>query len=377
MRIGLNLLYLIPGVVGGTETYAVSLIKALAEIDQDNEYFVFVNQESSLLELTDAPNFHRIVCKFHATRRVVRYAWEQLLLPSQVRHYRLDLLHSLGYFGPLATPCPSIVTSCDLNYIALRSFIPAVRRCVVQFFSTQAAKRSAHVITISDFSKREICRFMRLDSDRVTVTHLGPGWSDSSGDASLWSAIQDLYHLPQPYVVAFGGGSMHKNIPRLIKAFGKISKDFPHTLVLFGQLPSGLDPIQAATEAGATNHIKVLGYVPRTHISPLLGHADLFVLPSLYEGFGMPVLEAQQADVAIVCSSAGSLPEVAGEGAVFFDPLSVDDMAKTMHRCLIDSVLRAKLRRLGSANVKRFRWEKTAQETLAVYEKVYATNRQL
>jgi glycosyltransferase involved in cell wall biosynthesis len=113
-----------------------------------------------------------------------------------------------------------------------------------------------------------------------------------------------------------------------------------------------------------------LGYVPNTHISSILGHADLFVLPSLYEGFGLPVLEAQQAGVAVACSTAGSLPEIAGEGAVFFDPLSSDDMARVIRECLSDLALCTRLRRMGAENVQRFSWDKTARETLAVYRQV-------
>ena len=137
--------------VGGTQTYAVSLLKSLARIDRENEYFIFLNQESDLLELADAANFHLVVCKFRATRRATRYLWEQVVLPFQLRNYHLDLVHSLGYVGPLLVSCPSIVTIPDLNYIALRVFIPMGRRSVLQFSLSQAARRAAHVITISHF----------------------------------------------------------------------------------------------------------------------------------------------------------------------------------------------------------------------------------
>jgi glycosyltransferase involved in cell wall biosynthesis len=111
--------------------------------------------------------------------------------------------------------------------------------------------------------------------------------------------------------------------------------------------------------------------VPEEHLLPLLSHADLFVLPSLYEGFGLPVLEAQQAAVAVACSTAGSLPEVGGDGAIYFDPTSLEATADTIHRCLADATLRSQLILKGRENVKRFSWEKTARETLSVYRDVF------
>jgi glycosyltransferase involved in cell wall biosynthesis len=372
MRIGLNLLYLIPNLVGGTQTYAVSLIKSLAGLDCENEYFIFLNQESNLLELVDAPNFHRIVCKFQATRRVTRYLWEQMVLPFQLRDYHLDLVHSLGYVGPLFASCPSIVTIPDLNYIALRDFIPAGRRRVLQFFSSQAARRSAHVITISHFSEAAIIRQLAIAPDKITVTHLGAGWLENE-DAGCHAELKlEAYHLPERYIVAFGGGSPHKNISRLISAFQTLACDFPHSLVLLGHVPPDVDLPALIQNTDLSGRIMALGYVPREHIGPILGKADLFVLPSLYEGFGMPVLEAQASQVPVACAAAGSLPEVAGDGAIFFDPLSVNDMSQALRRCLSDPDLQAALRLQGLQNIRRFSWENTARETLEVYRRTYS-----
>jgi glycosyltransferase involved in cell wall biosynthesis len=371
MRIGLNLLYLIPGVVGGTETYAVSLVRALASIDGVNQYFLFVNRESAELELPDAANFHRVTCDVHATRRGLRYAWEQLVLPFQLGYYDLDLVHSLGYVGPLASPCPSIVTIPDLNYISLREFIPATRRRVLEFFSVQAARRSAQVITISHFSKAAIAREIKLNPDRITVTHLGAGWVEGEDNRSRDPAIMEFYHLPARYVVAFGGASPHKNIARLVSAFVNVAHEYPHSLVLLGHLPPDTDLESVTQRAGLRGRILTLGYVPREHIGPILRRADLFVLPSLYEGFGMPILEAQSSSVPVACATAGSLPEVAGDGAEFFDPLSVDDISRAMRRCLSDASLRAAMRVRGAQNVRRFTWVETARQTLNVYRSTY------
>lgn len=371
MRIGINLLYLIPGQVYGTRTYAVSLIRSLAEIDRENEYYVFVNQESRELDLTDASNVHRVVCGFYAKRRAIRCVWEQAILPIQLYSYGIEVVHSLGYVGPLLPPCSSVVTIPDLNYIALKNTLPAGKRVILQLFSMQAARRADHVITISNFSKREISQVLNLNLDRITVTHLGARRDGNTKSLNNWADVRGRYGINEPYVVAFGGGTLHKNIPRLIQAFAIVRETFPHGLVLIGQIPSNVDLSAESMDKSMRDRITTTGYVPGAHIQPLLSHADLFVLPSLYEGFGLPVVEAQQAGVAVSCSSAGSLPEVGGEGAVYFDPTSVESIAETIKHCLADADLRSQLILKGQENVKRFSWEKTARETLSVYQSVY------
>jgi glycosyltransferase involved in cell wall biosynthesis len=368
MRIALNLLYLIPGVVGGTETYAVSLLKSLADYDRKNEYFVFVNRAAASLGLPDTDHFRRVVCGIHGSSRGLRYAWEQIVLPCQLKHYRIDLVHSLGYVGPLITHCPSVVTVPDLNHAALSQRMPATRRRVLKFFTTEAVRRAKHVLTISHFSKEEITRTMQVDPAKVTVTHLGPGrdWVTNAA----WESLSRQYGIPSSFVVAFAGGSVHKNIDRLMAAFKSAAKDLPHHLVLIGPAPPGMDIKKEAVEMGIADRVRTLGYIPTAHLQPILSHADLFVLPSLYEGFGIPVLEAQKAGVAVACSRVASLPEVAGDGAVFFDPQSVDDMSRVMQNCLMEPNVRSRLRDLGNANLKRFSWRKAAVETCAVYERV-------
>jgi glycosyltransferase involved in cell wall biosynthesis len=180
------------------------------------------------------------------------------------------------------------------------------------------------------------------------------------------------YRIREPYMVAFGGRTLNKNIPHLIRAFALVKDAFPHSLVLIGHIPANVDLASESKEM--RDRVTITGYVPEEHILPLLSHADLFVLPSRYEGFGLPVLEAQQAAVAVACSNAGSLPEVGGDGALYFDPVSIEQMADTIRRCLADAPLRSQLILKGQANLLRFSWDKTARETLSVYQDVFKQN---
>ena len=370
MRIGLNLLYLLPGIVGGTEIYAAGLLAGLAQIDGENEYIVFVNRESAVWPLPDAPNFVREVCPVRAVSRVRRYFFEQFRLPSMLKKYEIDVVHSLGYVGPLWTPCLAIVTVHDLNYLAIGHTMPLGKRYLRRFFSVQATQRAMAVITVSSYSKSVICDELNIHPNKITVTLEGPRWKDNFISRDVVCKVKASYGISGPYLVAFGGGALHKNIPRLLQAFAELKKELPHKLVLIGHLPHNVNLGELPEDIIAT------GYVPAEHVLPLLSGAEVFVLPSLYEGFGLPVLEAQQAGVPVVCSTAGSLLEVAGNAAVFFNPYSIADMAEKIAAVASNPALQTELRQKGLANVRRFSWEQTARETLAVYAQVYETRRQ-
>jgi len=370
LRIGLNLLYLLPGIVGGTQTYAVSLIQALAALDTENEYLLYLNRESAGLEITQAPNFRRVLCPVRAIRRPVRFAYEQFALPLALRRDRVDLLHSLGYVGPLFPPCPQTVNIHDLIYRGHQMMMTGSKQRALEFFVKGVARRADRVITLSENSRREIMEDIGLPSEKVVVIH--PAGRPAAATASPAERAATLARcgITSPYVIAFSSPNPVKNMPRLIEAFARACGDLPHQLVLVGHLPEGIDPAAEAARRGLAGRVVSTGYVPDADIAPLLQGASLFAFPSLYEGFGLPVLDAQQAGVPVVCSWAASLPEVAGEGAVLFDPVSVEGMAAAVRSGLLDQGLRDRLVERGRANALRFSWEKTARQTLDVYRQM-------
>ncbi len=169
--------------------------------------------------------------------------------------------------------------------------------------------------------------------------------------------------------MAFSSLSAHKNLPRLVAAFRKISSVVPHSLVLVGHLPENLE-FRAELEGAGSDRVRFTGYLPDEQVTSLMQNASLFAFPSLYEGFGLPILDAQHAGVPVTCSNVASLPEVAGDGAYLFDPYSVDAMAVALRKCLLDIDLRGTLAEKGYENAAKFSWAKTARETLAVYSSV-------
>lgn len=370
MKIGLNLLYLLPGVVGGTQTYAESLIKALAELDKEDEFTVFTSEEGRSLELPDPPNFRRVVCPVAAVRREARYAYEQLVFPWQIQAHRVDLLHSLGYVGPLFPPCPHVVSIHDLIYRGHQVMMTGSKQKALEFFVKQVARRSDCIITMSESSKQEILEDIPIPSHKIVVIHEAGRPAAAPASSRDVSSVLARYGITLPYMIAFSSPNPVKNIPRLIEAFAGACGDLPHQLVLVGHLPDKTNFTLQAARVGAAGRVISTGYVPDADIAPLIQGAALFAFPSLYEGFGLPALDAQQAGVPVVTSRAASLPEVVGEGAVLFDPLSVEQMSAAIRDCLLDQTLRERLIALGHANTRRFSWEQTAQQTLAVYRQI-------
>lgn len=370
MRIGINLLYLLPDRVGGTETYAAGLLNGLARAGGMHEYIIFVNSESAYWPIPQASNFTRAICSVKAINRIQRYFFEQFRLPSLLKKHKIDVVHSLGYVGPLSTSCPAVVTLPDLNFQATGHAMPLGKRYLLKFFSSHAAQRAKAIITISDFSKKLICKELETRADKVVVTLLGPRWENNVFSQDTVDRLKSHYGVSGRYIAAFGGWSVHKNVPRLLQAFTEIRAQSSCKLVIIGPLPGDVNPKELPEDVITT------GYIPAEHLLPILSGADVFIFPSLYEGFGLPVLEAQQVGVPVVCSTAGSLPEVAGESAIFFDPYSVSDMAEKVSAVTSNPELRSELREKGLRNIRRFSWEQTAQKTIEVYSQVYATSLQ-
>lgn len=367
-RVGLNLLYLIPGVVGGTETYAVSLIAAMSRIAPELELVVFVSREAASIPLPSTRNVRRVVCPVAAVSRGFRYFWEQCRLPSAIASERVDVLHSLGYTGPLRPGVPHLVTIHDVNFRALRASMPLVRRSVLGAIVPRVARRASRVLTLSEFSRGELHRHLGVPPDRIVVTGAAPrALRRPSGDAR--DAVRRR-GITTPYVAAMSSQSPHKNLPRLVGAFARVAASVPHDLLIIGHLPPASEISRTAEQAGVGDRVHTTGYVSEDELAALLSGADLFVLPSLYEGFGLPLLEAQALGTPVACSSAASLPEVADGSAQLFDPTAVDSIADAMRIALGDAALRRRLAKLGTRNAARHSWDLVAARTLDQYADV-------
>ena len=371
MRIGLNLLYLLPGVVGGTESYAAGLIGGLARIDHEDEFIVFLNREAEGWSLPLASNLIRVVCPVRAVSRIGRHCYEQLHLPRLLKRWRVDVVHSLGYVAALWARCPSVVTVHDANFRALAGQMSWPRRTALDLLVRGSLRRAQGVITVSEFARSQLLPLLPGGEDRVSVIHEAPRPRARNDSPHIRESTLARLRVQRPYLLAFNSPFPHKNIARLLDSFELARREhgLKHRLVLIGR--GALEPERLMPSTLADAVIQT-GYLPDADVGTLFSAADALVFPSLYEGFGLPVLEAMQYGVPVACSRAASLPEVAGEAALYFDPCSVEEMAAAMERLANCPDLRAELVRKGFGNLDRFSWDGAARASLAIYRRVAA-----
>jgi glycosyltransferase involved in cell wall biosynthesis len=364
MIVGLNLLYLLPGVVGGTETYAAGLLDGLSQLDENARFLVYCNRESSEWPLPADARFTRVVCPVWATSRARRYWYEQRVLPRRAQDDGIDVLHSLGYVAPLTLRCPSVVTVPDLHFLVHGRAFDWPRRALLRYFVRKSIDRAAAVIAISTFTRDALVRTYNLRMNAVDVVLLAPKPRGNSAREVDSETLQAL-GIAKPYVLAFGGVTPNKNIERMLQAYAVARRRhaIEQTLVIVGRLPPELAP-------QALPGVITTGYQSDDVVAVLLRNALSLVFPSLYEGFGLPVLEAMAAGVPVACSNTAAMPEVAADAGLYFDPRDVDGMAEQIRRLCQDVSLRTELMMRARARAAEFGWDRTARATLAVYRRV-------
>jgi glycosyltransferase involved in cell wall biosynthesis len=359
--IGLNLLYLLPGVVGGTETYAAGLLHGLSRTESADHFVVFVNLESADWPLPDDPRFHRVVCPVRAVSRSARYRYEQFRLPAEARAHGVDVLHSLGYVAPLRLHCPSVVTVHDVHHLAHGRLRDWHRRLLLGRIVRRSVRGAAAVIADSRFMRDAIAAAYDMPAREIDVVPLAPNPA-LNGGAPLPDGGAPAPVSGGPYLLAFGGVTPNKNLDGLLRAFALARQrhGVRQNLVVVGHLPESL-------RIGDSAGVVATGYLDEARLASVLAKAEALVFPSLYEGFGLPVLEAMAAGVPVICSRVTAIPEVAGEAAVYFDPRDVEDMASKLALVAHDRALREDLAARGRIRAASFSWERAARETRAIY----------
>lgn len=372
-RIGINLLYINPKLIGGSVIYALNLVKEISLLDQQNQYVIYINKESKNLNFGVGDNFTIRVLDFEYSSVYLRYFWEQFILPFYVYKDKIDLLHSLGYVTPLLTTSRKVVSILDINYMGHSNNMSILKRFLLGIMVNFSAIFSKEIITISEFSKRQIIKFTKAKSSKITVTLLSGSFDDISEDNNQAHLVLNKYNIHNDYMIAFSGTSPHKNIEGLIEAIKDILANRTDLkMVLVGHKVKSENIQSIIIKNNLSEKIIFTGFVPDEDIKPLLTNAKVFIFPSLYEGFGIPLLDAQEFKVPVVSSNAGSLTEVGGDAVFYFDPKNTREMRNVILKVLADNSNYTDIVKNGLENRKKFSWKKTAQETINVYQKALA-----
>jgi glycosyltransferase involved in cell wall biosynthesis len=371
VKIGINLLGLLPDVIGGGETYIRGLLYGLNRLDTDDEYILFTNRDNHPTFADMGPRFRRVLYDFSAQWNVpslamTRLVGEQFYVPLRAALDGLDVIHSPLDTVPLFAPCPAVMTLHDINFAAMPEATSPVQNFIARTLVKTSAQRARAILTVSEFSRREIAATLAIDSARIFAVHNG-GLRDAHR-AVKRPKVASRVDIQKPYVLAFSSVNPHKNIGNLLRAFARVRLPQQVQLVVMGKLPLGGESLVALTRTlGIENKVSFTGYLKEEEKARVLQHARMLAFPSLYEGFGLPVIEAMSYDVPVACSNIAALPEVAGNAARMFDPRSVNEITAAIEEVFSDESLRARLIAAGRVNARRFSWERSARLTLQVY----------
>jgi len=302
---------------------------------------------------------------------------EQTRLPALAHRLKPDVWHAPCYSLPYRRlASPTVVTFYDTIPLALPQFWPAHQRLIYWLTHRLALRAARAVIAISESTRRDLVRYVHADPQRITVTPLAADARFKPQPESEINRVRQAYALPDRFILYVGINKPPKNLPRLIEAYARLAADDPalnYACVLAGAWDKRYpESKERAVELGIGDRVRFLGPVPDSDLPALYAGAELFVTASLYEGFGLPALEALACGAPVACSNTSSLPEVVGEAGLLFDPLDVDAIAVAIRRAMSDPQLRAELRRCGLKRAAQFTWDRVAQQTVEVYRRLIA-----
>jgi glycosyltransferase involved in cell wall biosynthesis len=365
---------------GGIYHYILNLMKAFKEIDHENQYkiwFHFFRKDSfqrykeacNLLDLGSIKNF-KIV-----KSNLPNYRGWYMRLPVDFFIGPVNIFHGPAHFVMPVISGKSIVTIHDTDFIKIPDYLD---RGWVEYkgkYTHLSIKRADIIITISNYMKSELIESLKIPEEKIQVVYQGvsPDFTVFKNKEMMYE-FKNRYGIKIPYILFVGTFHKNKNLIRLIEAFHrlKMSSDLPHQLVLAGGKGELTDDLnQRIQELDIADMVVLPGYISEEDILKAYNYSDLFVFPSLFEGFGMPVLEAMACGVPVVASSVCSLPEVVGDAGLLVDPMNVESIAEGMYRVLYNDAIRNELIQKGFKRARLFSWEKTARETIEIYRKAY------
>jgi len=345
----------------GIARYVFDLIKALIAYDKENRYFLLVNSDKLLFLVKENKNFslYKISSKWKGLK-------EQVEIPSALLRIKPDVFHATSFVIPYFLPCKTVISILDLIHQRFPENYSLFHRLYFNYFISNIVRRAKKIITISEFSKQDILRKYKLIGNKVKVTYLA--------NSSDFYFIKDkkglqLHNgLREPFILSIGSEKPHKNIINTIKAFKLLKEKYSikHKLVVVGKLNEEVK--SAIISYGFQSDIILKRNISSNELNILYNLSDVFVFPTKYEGFGLPILEAMAAGTPVVTSNISSVPEVAGNAGLLVDPENVEEIAEGIYRIIQDPLLREIMIRKGFDRVKNFSWQKCAAQTLEVYK---------
>ncbi len=384
MRIGIDATAL-PSRPVGAGNYIIQLISAIARYTMNTvylpdgsqsdrlEFMIFVQRSRlDLLKIQGTPNLHLIILPNLSPLK--RLLWEQISLPKLAINHQLDLLHSLHYTMPLAFPGYKVVTFHDMTFFLFPQLHTLPKRYFFRFFIRTSSRRAVALIADSENTRQDTISLVGVSPDNIFTVQLGvtPEFRPIRDNAILQQARQK-YHLPDHFLLYVGTIEPRKNLSTLLKAFSTVADQMPdHRLVIVGPKGWMVDNIHQQTDQlRISDKVYFTGYVERDDLPLIYNLAEVFIYPSAYEGFGLPVLEAMACGTPVISSNVSSMPEILGDAGVLIAPNDSQVLGQSLLDLINDPMERQRLSLKGLKRASTFTWERTAEKTIAVYRHVF------
>ena len=370
-RVGINLLWLVPGEVGGSEEYTVRLLTALADRGTgDVEVILYVNRSFVDAHGELSRRFTTRVAPTSGSSRVLRVLAESTWLAIRARSDRCRIVHHAGGTMPAVRTVPGIMTIHDLQPLSNPERFGIIKRAYIRWSVPQSLRRARKVLCLSTFVADDVRARADVESDRIAVVACGVADPGAAFDSDRATRLLDSLGLrDRPFVLYPAITYPHKNHVTLVAAFARvIAVDHEARLVLTGGRGPSEDLVESTIEAYGLNATVVrTGRIPESDLDLLYRSASLMAFPSLYEGFGVPVLEAMARGCPVVAGDAGALPEVVGDAGILIDPIDVAGWAEVITSLIADQAQCAALARKGFDRARLFTWPASAEALLSVY----------
>lgn len=375
-KIGINA-HLLSGEAGyrraGIHQYIAQVLHHLPEM-ADIQYQVFARwAEPSNLP----PNMCVVPSRWPTERRLVRILWEQLAWPLLTKRQGINLLHSMAFVTPLVAPCPTVVTVYDLSFIHFPERFPSWQRRYLTSQTRRSINQAQQVIAISEASRQDIHQVFNVPLHKVTAVQPGVDTTYRPLPAADIHAFRKQNKLPERFILHVGTLQPRKNIPVLLEALARLGRPDLHLVLVGGKGWLYDDIFRQVTVLGLEQQVHFPGYVDDEQLPLWYNAAELLVLPSVYEGFGLPILEAMACGTPVVAAATSSLPEAGGEAARYFAPEDAAELADQLATVLDQPQVAAEMRERGLQQAARFSWARAGRETAAVYQQVLADQKPL
>jgi glycosyltransferase involved in cell wall biosynthesis len=380
MRIGIDARFLTHPQRGGFKSYTENLIAALADVDKGNEYYLYVDREP--LDGDLIPNRSKFKYSVvSGTRPLIGVPFrEQISLPRFAAKDKIELFHSPCLTAPLKMACPLVVTVHDMiwaspdNFTSKGSLSPKRRLMdwYNYFVPKQAIRRASAIITVSQASRKNIIEVLGANPNQVFVTHEAASQAfQPINDSKLIDEMRSNFELNSKYILALGSADPRKNIKTLIEAYGllekKLQEDY-HLVIVWTHPFLANEISKLVHDLGLTNNVHFLQHISNEDLVLIYNDASLFVFPSTYEGFGLPLLEAMMSGTPVVAADNSSIPEVVGDAAFMFNSSDIIELTRLMSVILNDPNLQNEMKKRGLERAKNFSWNKCALATIDVYK---------